>query len=103
MFSIMKILSKCLKSGQKSNFCSKYDKIFRSSINPQTREKFWRDEANEILWDQHYSEVLDSSELPYYKWFAKGKVNMSANCIDRHIKSGHGESKAIIWESAYLN
>ena len=28
---------------------------------------------------------------------------MSANCIDRHIKSGHGESKAIIWESAYLN
>ena len=99
----MKHLSRNFIYNQKSRFSVKYNQIFKSSINPLTREKFWGDEASEISWDHKYTHVLDSSDIPFYRWYPQGKTNMSANCIDRHLISGHGESNAIIWESAYLN
>ena len=51
------------------------------------RDKTWADLATEnILWDKSFSNVI-SGEAPFYKWFDDGKLNVSKNCIDRHINS----------------
>ena len=51
------------------------------------RDKTWADLATEnILWDKSFSNVI-SGEAPFYKWFDDGKLNVSKNCVDRHINS----------------
>ena len=88
---------------KKKFFSEIYDKVYNDSIHPFKRENFWADEAKEIQWDKSYEKVLDNSNIPFYRWYTGGKTNMSANCIDRHIQSGMGSEKALIWESAYLD
>lgn len=65
--------------------------------NPET---FWSRKAEEFLtwetkWEKVYSGDFSKGEV---KWFEGGKLNVSYNCIDRHIENGHGEKLAIIWE-----
>ena len=56
------------------------------------RNQTWANLANEnILWDENFSNVI-SGEAPFYKWFSDGKLNVSKNCIDRHI----GNNKSAI-------
>ena len=44
------------------------------------------EEYAELLdWDEHWDEVLDDSNPPFYEWFTGGKLNASYNCIDRHL------------------
>ncbi len=51
------------------------------------RDKTWADLATEnILWDKRFTNVI-SGETPFYKWFDDGKLNVSKNCVDRHINS----------------
>jgi acetyl-CoA synthetase len=61
------------------------------------RLKFWADEAHELLWDRDFSDVLDWSRAPFARWFVGGTINVAANCVDRHVSSGHGERVAIHW------
>jgi len=74
-----------------------YNHIYSESI--ENKDSFWASKANEINWIKKWDKV---SEVDYSKakirWFKRGKLNVSYNCIDRHIKSGHGDSIAIIWE-----
>jgi acetyl-CoA synthetase len=50
-------------------------------------EGFWSKRADEkIEWLSPYSKVLDENEAPFYKWFINGKLNVSNQCIDRHLK-----------------
>ena len=79
-----------------------YEEMYKRSITPGEREKFWNEEAEEVSWFEKWSETLDTSNIPFYRWFKDGKINMCYNCIDRHIESGKGDSRALIWESAYL-
>lgn len=51
-----------------------------------------------ISWRKPFSTVLDESDAPFYKWFADGQLNVSENCLDRHVAAGLGERTAIIWE-----
>ena len=61
-------------------------------------EAFWARQARELLtWDQDFTEVLEW-KLPDAKWFADGKLNVSANCLDRHVANGLGEKVAYHWE-----
>jgi len=61
-------------------------------------EKFWADLAyQEIQWFDPFSEILDESEAPNYKWFADGKLNASYNCLDVNV-SKHPDKIAIIFE-----
>jgi acetyl-CoA synthetase len=61
-------------------------------------EAWWLRQANELLdWDKAPSEGLDDSNPPFYKWFADGKVNASANCLDRHVAAGTGGRVAYHW------
>jgi propionyl-CoA synthetase len=81
----------------------KFNKLYKNSITPSLREKFWEDEAKDIDWFEPWNSTLDTSNPPFYRWFKGGKINMSYNCLDRHINTNDGDNNAIIWESAYLN
>ncbi len=60
-------------------------------------EGFWAGQATERLtWIEPWDRVLEW-DLPYAKWFDGGKLNVSANCLDRHVESGHGDQVAYHW------
>jgi acetyl-CoA synthetase len=61
-------------------------------------EAFWTGKAKEVLdWDTEPSEGLDDSNPPFYKWFADGRLNASAQCLDRHVEAGRGDRVAYHW------
>ena len=61
-------------------------------------EGWWLRQAKELLdWDVEPSEGLDDSNPPFYKWFADGRLNASAQCLDRHVESGNGGRVAFHW------
>ena len=61
-------------------------------------EGYWKDFADEkIDWIEPYDTVLDESNAPFYKWFSNGKLNVSNQCIDRHL-ADKAEQNAIIFE-----
>jgi acetyl-CoA synthetase len=59
---------------------------------------FWAKQAAELLdWDTEWHTICEW-ELPFAKWFVGGKLNVSANCLDRHVAAGRGDKVAIHWE-----
>jgi acetyl-CoA synthetase len=61
-------------------------------------EAWWTARAKEVLdWDTEPSQGLDASNPPFYKWFADGRLNASANCLDRHVAAGIGDRVAYHW------
>jgi acetyl-CoA synthetase len=61
-------------------------------------EAFWARQARELLtWQQDFGTVLEW-ELPFAKWFVGGKLNVSENCLDRHVAAGRGDKVAFHWE-----
>ena len=75
----------------------KYDEMYKESIdNP---EKFWADQANDIDWFKKWDKVMDYDfNTAEISWYTGGKLNVSYNCIDRHLEK-RGDQTAIIWES----
>ncbi len=61
------------------------------------REAFWATEAGRLDWIEPWHTVLEWN-LPYAKWFVGGKLNVSSNCLDRHVSGGRADKAAIIWE-----
>ena len=62
--------------------------------------EFWAKRAREfITWKQPFTQSLDESNAPFFKWFADGKLNVSYNCLDRQVEAGLGEKVAIIFEA----
>jgi acetyl-CoA synthetase len=61
-------------------------------------EGFWARQAEELVdWVEKPSQILDESNEPFYKWFADGKLNLSYNCVDRHVEAGNGDRVAFHW------
>jgi acetyl-CoA synthetase len=56
----------------------------------------WRAAAELLDWYEEYDQVLDDSNPPFYEWFTDGKLNASANCLDRHLDE-RGDEAAIEW------
>ncbi|AGK60914.1 acetyl-coenzyme A synthetase [Archaeoglobus sulfaticallidus PM70-1] len=52
---------------------------------------------SDIEWFEPYEDVLDDSNAPFYRWYVGGKINITHNCLDRHIES-KGDKTAIIWQ-----
>jgi acetyl-CoA synthetase len=79
---------------------AKYDALYSASI--EDPEGFWAEQASTTLeWIAPFSEVKDVSFAKddlHIRWFADGKLNVSANCIDRHLAT-RGDQTAILWES----
>jgi len=72
-----------------------YKKEYQKSIkNP---EKFWEEKANDFTWQKKWDTVLDwDFSKPEIKWFEGGKLNITENCLDRHLEK-KGEQIAIKW------
>ncbi|MDW7729869.1 MAG: acetate--CoA ligase [Bacillota bacterium] len=62
------------------------------------RLAFWENMAENLSWINKWDKILDDSNPPYFKWFINGKLNVSANCIDRHVENGLGDKKALVFE-----
>ncbi len=60
-------------------------------------EKYWADWAKELTWFKPWNKVLEWNP-PYAKWFLGGKLNVSFNCIDRHLNGPRKTKPAILWE-----
>jgi acetyl-CoA synthetase len=61
-------------------------------------EGFWSKQADELIdWMKKPTQTLDESNAPFYKWFADGKLNVSYNCLDRHVEAGNGDRIAYHW------
>jgi acetyl-CoA synthetase len=61
-------------------------------------EGFWARQAEELLhWNTPWHTILDW-QLPYAKWFEGGTLNVSYNCLDRHVEAGKGDKVAFHWE-----
>ena len=61
-------------------------------------EAWWGSWAEKLDWIEQFDEILDWSEPPFVKWFSGGKLNVSANCLDRHVAAGNGDRIAYYWE-----
>ncbi|MEX1018349.1 MAG: acetate--CoA ligase [Litorilinea sp.] len=61
---------------------------------------FWDARAKEMVdWYEPYSQIVDDSNKPFYKWFSGGKINIAHNALDRHVKSWRKNKLALIWEA----
>ncbi len=61
---------------------------------------YWARLARELLsWKQPFTQVLNDSEAPFFKWFEDGRLNASYNCLDRHVEAGRGDRVALIFEA----
>ncbi len=62
------------------------------------RLAFWEKQARRLDWFKEWDQVLDWSNPPFAKWFIGGQLNISYNCLDRHVANGLGDRAAIHWE-----
>ena len=63
-------------------------------------EGYWGRLARELIsWKKPFTQVLDESNAPFFKWFADGTLNASYNCLDRNVERGLGDKTAIIFEA----
>ncbi len=72
-----------------------YEDLYRQAADDP--DAFWADVASELHWDKHWSRVLDW-KLPDAKWFVGGQLNVSVNCLDRHVQGARKNKAAILWE-----
>jgi acetyl-CoA synthetase len=73
-----------------------YERIYRESV--EQPEKFWGGIAGELHWFKKWDKVLEWNH-PWAKWFVGGQINLSYNCLDRHVQSSGKNKAAIVWES----
>ena len=74
-----------------------YRTLYRQSI--EDPESFWADAAAAIDWIHPWDSVLDSQAQPLARWYSGGLLNTCYNAVDRHVESGHGDRRALIYDS----
>jgi acetyl-CoA synthetase len=72
-----------------------YDRIYAESVKDP--EKFWSGIASDLHWFKKWDTVLEWN-VPWAKWFTGGQINLSYNCLDRHVQSWRRNKAALIWE-----
>ena len=78
-----------------ANANAKVDLYYQADTD---RDKFWDEQAKNLQWETPWSQVLDWSAAPVSKWFVGAKLNVSVNCLDRHVAAGNGNRVAINFE-----
>ncbi len=74
-----------------------YNNLYENSISD--KRNFWNEKAERIDWIEKWDKSYDYDFVNgNIKWFENGKLNVSYNCLDRHVNAGNGEKIAIIWE-----
>jgi acetyl-CoA synthetase len=72
-----------------------YERIYRHA--EEHPEEFWAGIANDLHWFKRWDKVLEW-ELPFAKWFVGAQLNLSYNCLDRHVAGDRKDKAAILWE-----
>src|SRR5215468_6155589 len=72
-----------------------YEELYRRAADDP--EGFWADVAGELAWMKKWDHVLDW-KLPDARWFVGGRLNVSVNCVDRHVATWRKNKAAILWE-----
>ena len=93
-YRVFKPSAKFAKSATIKSF-AQYKKMYSESIH--SPEKFWAAMAEELTWYKKWTRVL-RWKLPFAEWFVGGKINVSTNCLDRHLTTWRKNKAAIIWE-----
>jgi acetyl-CoA synthetase len=75
---------------------AEYEALYKESV--EQPEKFWARAAEELHWFKKWDKVLDW-KAPWAKWFVGGQINLSYNCLDRHVQTARKNKAALIWES----
>ena len=70
------------------------DALYTAGRDPK---RFWEEQARALEWISPWKQVLDW-KIPHARWFVDGKLNASANCLDRHLSGPRRNKAAIIWE-----
>jgi acetyl-CoA synthetase len=79
---------------------SSLDELLRKSVDDP--EWYWDAVSKDLgfRWMKPYTRVLDTSRgIAWPRWFPDGLMNLSDNCVDRHVDEGRGEQPAIVWEA----
>jgi acetyl-CoA synthetase len=74
---------------------AQYRKLYRESLH--SPQKFWSRMAKELAWFKPWKKLMEWDE-PFAKWFLGGKINLSYNCLDRHLTGPRSNKAALIWE-----
>jgi acetyl-CoA synthetase len=76
----------------------------QANVGPEVYEEaardrlaFWEKQARRLTWEQEWDRVLDWDNPPFAKWFVGGRLNVTYNCLDRHVEAGHGDQAAYHW------
>ncbi len=72
-----------------------YDRLWNQAKDKPA--EFWGEMAENLDWFQKWDTVMDG-EMPNTKWFTGGKINVSHNCLDRHLETERRNKAALIWE-----
>ena len=75
---------------------AEYEALYKESV--EQPEKFWARAAEELHWFKKWDKVLEW-KAPWAKWFVGGQINLSYNCLDRHVRTARKNKAALIWES----
>ena len=75
---------------------AEYEALYKESV--EQPEKFWARAAQELHWFRKWDKVLEW-KAPWAKWFVGGEINLSYNCLDRHVQTARKNKAALIWES----
>ncbi|HEX7371437.1 MAG TPA: acetate--CoA ligase, partial [Thermodesulfobacteriota bacterium] len=75
-----------------------YKKLYEKSVKDP--DGFWGEQAQNLEWFKKWDKVLDYSfgDNLYVKWFQGGKINVTVNCLDRHLKTAKKDKVALLWE-----
>ncbi|MBU1231229.1 MAG: acetate--CoA ligase [Proteobacteria bacterium] len=89
---------KSAQAGAYVKSMAEYEAIYKKA--DEDPEGFWAERARELVtWDKPFTKVLEADMVtPSIKWFSDGKLNISANCLDRHLTDGRRNKAAIIWQ-----
>ena len=71
--------------------------LIKKYEQPDDPVAYWAEQAKALDWFEPWDKVLDDSKPPFYKWFTGGKLNVSHNCLDRHVEAGNGDRVAFHW------
>jgi acetyl-CoA synthetase len=72
-----------------------YRALYRRSV--EDPEGFWAEQAGQLTWSRKWDRVLEWN-APHAKWFINGALNLSENCLDRHVAAGKKDKQALVWE-----
>ncbi|MEE9451931.1 MAG: AMP-binding protein, partial [Gammaproteobacteria bacterium] len=72
-----------------------YDRLYHQSMTD--REVFWGEIAEQFTWKKRWQRVCNWDDRPFARWFEGAKLNITENCLDRHL-ADHKEKLALIWQ-----